>query len=99
MGAVSQLRPMGGVIVLAIATSVFNGHVRPGLAHVLGETRGDVKSLLNGQSLAQLPPDLLEDTRIVLAHGYNLQMVVLAAFAAAQIPATLLMWQKTQIRV
>jgi hypothetical protein len=35
----------------------------------------------------------------VLAHGYNLQMIVLCGFAAAQIPAALLMWRKKQITV
>jgi hypothetical protein len=99
MGAVSQLRPMGGVIILAIATSVFNGHVRPGLSQVLGRPMDSGQSILPGEIFATLPSEQLESARAVLAHGYNLQMIVLAAFAAAQIPATLLMWQKKQIRV
>lgn len=99
MGAVSQLRPMGGVIVLAIATSVFNSHVRPEVAELLGLSLTEVRATLNGHLFGDLSPELLDRARIILAQGYNRQMVVLAAFAAAQIPATLLMWQKQQIRV
>jgi len=99
MGAVSQLRPMGGVITLAIATSVFNGHVRPGLAQVLGRPLDSSHSILSAEFLAQLPPKQLESAREVMAHGYNLQMIVLAAFAAVQIPASLLLWRKKQIRL
>ncbi|KAF2688500.1 hypothetical protein K458DRAFT_440123 [Lentithecium fluviatile CBS 122367] len=85
MAAISQLRPMGGVIVLAIATAVFNGHV--------------TRTLLSGDLFAQLPGEQREHAREVLAHGYNLQMIVFTAFAAAQVLGTALMWQGRRIKV
>jgi hypothetical protein len=98
MGAVSQLRPMGGAIVLALTTSVFNSYTRPKLAEILGSEIGG-RIALSGEIVARLPSPQREDARAVLAHGYNLQMIVLCAFAAAQIPAALLMWRKKQITV
>ena len=98
MGAVSQLRPMGGAIILAITTSVFNSYTRPRLAEILGPTSGG-NSVLSGEFVARLPSDQRDSARAVLAHGYNLQMIVLCAFGAAQIPAALLMWRKKQITV
>ena len=37
--------------------------------------------------------------RSVLGQGYNQQMTVLIGFAAAQLPATLLMWKKKPVIV
>ncbi|CAG8976533.1 hypothetical protein HYALB_00011010 [Hymenoscyphus albidus] len=99
MGAVSQLRPMGGAIVLAITTSVFNNYTRPRLGELLGPLGYGSSNVPTGELLTHLPTDLREEARGILAHGYNLQMIILCAFAAAQIPATLLLWQKKPIRV
>jgi hypothetical protein len=97
MGAVAQLRPMGGVIILAIATSVFNSNTRGKLSDILGSVHG--RDLLSNDIISGLDSDARERVRGILAHGYNLQMIVLCAFAAAQIPATLLMWRRKQIKV
>jgi hypothetical protein len=98
MGLVSQLRPMGGAIVLAISTSVFNSYTRPRVADILGSSAAEHGDL-SGDYVAQLPLAQRERVTAVLAHGYNLQMIVLCAFAAAQVPASLLMWKKKQITV
>jgi hypothetical protein len=99
MAAVSQLRVMGGAIVLAIATSVFNSYTRPKIAvfeqaaHLNGTpvTSAQLLTLVDGQTQEQI--------KGILARGYNLQMFVLCAFAAAQMPTAMLLWRKKQLRV
>lgn len=93
MGAVGQVRVMGGAIILSIATSVFNGYTRPRLAKIIGSSE------FESRGYASIPSQFHDEVRGILAHGYNLQMIVLCAFAAAQIPATLLMWQRKQVIV
>ncbi|KAI9842654.1 MAG: hypothetical protein M1837_007021 [Sclerophora amabilis] len=98
MGAVVQFRVMGGAIGLAIVTSVMNSFVKSRLAEILSADQ--IEAFLQSISMiGTLPPALAEMVRSVLGEGYNLQMKVLIGFAAAQIPAILLMWQKKQILV
>ncbi|KAI0011598.1 putative multidrug resistance protein fnx1 [Xylariaceae sp. FL0662B] len=95
MGAGSQFRMMGGAIVLAISTSVFNTYAKPQLETLLSISDTDALTTL----LPALPQDLQEQVRYVLAEGYNRQILVLCVSAALQIPASLLMWKKKQLRV
>jgi hypothetical protein len=93
MGAIGQVRIMGGAIVLSIATSVFNSYTRPRLQKLLGTPDFEP----NHSSSHKSVPD--EDVRNVFAQGYDLQMAILAAFAGAQVLAVLLMWKGKQIKI
>ncbi|KAI6090284.1 major facilitator superfamily domain-containing protein [Hypoxylon rubiginosum] len=93
MGAGSQFRMMGGSIVLAISTSVFNTYARPQLQTLLGVS--DTDTLIS--FLYTLPQDLQDQVRYLLAEAYNRQILVLCVSAALQVPATLLMWKKKQV--
>ena len=95
MGVGNQFRMIGSAVIMAISTSVFNSYVRPHLAAILG--RDDASLVVLGQALVSLPPDAQDSLRLVLAQGYNRQMLILCASAAAQLPAGLLMWTKDQI--
>ncbi|KAI0914296.1 putative multidrug resistance protein fnx1 [Ustulina deusta] len=95
LGAGSQFRFMGGAIVLAISTSIFNSYVQPHLTSQLGISDADTLT----QILPTLPKVLQEEARHILARGYSHQILVLAVSAALQIPATLLMWQKKQLKI
>lgn len=86
---------MGGAMVLAISTSVFNTYVQPRLESQLGISDADTL----GQLLPSLPQALQEQARHTLAVGYSHQILVLAVSAGLQIPATLLMWKKKQLRI
>ncbi|KAM7213832.1 Major facilitator superfamily domain containing protein [Rhypophila decipiens] len=98
MGAASQIRMIGGAVTMAIATSVFNSHVRPELAGLLGVS--DLSSLLKlGMALSSMAMGLQDEVRLVLCEGYNRQMIVLAVCSALQIPAVLLLWKKKQLVV
>jgi hypothetical protein len=89
---------MGGAIVLAIATSVFNSYTRPLLAEYTSLSHPSA-SIYSAQSLARFDLNEQKDIKQILAHGYNLQMWVLCAFAAAQIPTAALLWREGQIMV
>ncbi|KAI1760378.1 putative multidrug resistance protein fnx1 [Hypoxylon sp. FL1150] len=93
MGAASQFRMMGGTIVLAISTSVFNTYAQPQLQTLLGVS--DTDTLIS--FLGTLPQDLRDQVRYLLAEAYNRQVLVLCVSAALQVPATLLMWKKKQV--
>ncbi|KAI0835899.1 putative multidrug resistance protein fnx1 [Hypoxylon sp. FL0890] len=95
MGAGSQFRMMGGTMVLAISTSVFNTYARPQLQSLLGVS--DTDTLI--QFLPTLPQQLQDQVRYVLAEGYNRQVLVLCVSAALQVPASVMMWKKEQLRV
>lgn len=86
---------MGGSVVLAIATSIFNSYVRPRVESQLGISDADILI----QILPTLPKVLQEQARHILAEGYSRQILVLAVSAGLQIPATLLMWRKEQRRI
>lgn len=97
MGTGNQFRMMGGAIIIAISTSVFNSYVTPHLAS-LGFSGANVLVMLE-KKLDSLPVATLRDIRHVLSQGYNRQMLVLCVSAAAQVPAGLLMWKKEQLLI
>ncbi|OTA92494.1 hypothetical protein M434DRAFT_396376 [Hypoxylon sp. CO27-5] len=92
MGAGAQFRMIGSTMILAIATSVFNGYARSHLQAITGSSDTNALSQLN-----LLHPDVQEQVRYALSEAYNRQNLVLCASAAMQIPASLLMWKKKQV--
>ena len=89
---------MGGAIGLSIVTSVLNSKVRTDLSQFL--TPDQVEGLLQTASiLTGFSPDAQLKIQSVFAEGYNIQFKILAGLAAAQLPASLVMWQKKQILV
>lgn len=98
MGSVAQFRVMGGVIGLAIVTAASNGLVNEKLRNILPPAQLE-EILRSAAAISSISGDTLVRVRTVFAEGYNLQMKILAGLAAAQIPSSILMWQKEQIRV
>lgn len=98
MGAGNQFRMIGSAIVIAVSTSVLNNYLRAQLPSLLGASEDNPFQSL-GKDLASLPPDLQNEVRLLLAEGFNRQMLVLCASAAAQVPASLLIWKKKQISI
>lgn len=93
-----QFRTMGGAIGLAIVTTVLNGYIKSELAQYISPDQ--IASLLEtAEAFKSLPPDKINLVKGVFARGYNLQVEIMIAFAAAQIPASFLMWKKNQILV
>lgn len=98
MGAGAQFRFIGSTMVLAISSSVFNTYARPRLQELIGVSTSE-SLIQSGDALAALPQQLQDDVRYTLAEGYNRQVLVLCVSAALQIPASLLMWKKNQLRI
>ncbi|TRX93501.1 hypothetical protein FHL15_005473 [Xylaria flabelliformis] len=93
-GAASQFRMMGSAIAAAVANSVYNGYTRSRLAHL--DILDAAASSVTHDTVASATIDQM--TKLVYAGGFNQQMIVLAAFAAAQIPAALLLWKRPQLK-
>lgn len=91
MGSVVQFRIMGGAVGLAIVTSVLNSYIKSHLsASVTPQQLGSI--LQSANAINMLDSTMQSTVRAIFGHGYNLQMKVMIGFAAAQIPASLLMW-------
>ncbi|KAI1300940.1 putative multidrug resistance protein fnx1 [Xylaria venustula] len=89
MGSASQFRMIGSAVAAAVANSVFNGYTKPRI-EALG---------LSTVSPTSMSPNDKDSVKLIYAGGFNLQLIVLAAFAAAQIPTALLFWRRPHIRV
>lgn len=79
---------MGSAITAAVANSVYNGYTKPRLVDL------NISDMA-ASSTSTTTKDMI---KLIYAGGFNQQMVVLAAFAAAQIPAALLLWKKPQLK-
>ena len=98
MSAMVQFRTMGGAIGLATATGVLNSYIRTHLAQILSP--GQINALLRtADAFRELAPELKDSVRMIFARGYNLQIQVMMGFAAAQLPTSLLMWERRNIVV
>lgn len=85
--------------MLAIATSVFNSYCTPQLTEYMARYDITRDMIYSAKGINVLNDVDQGAVRGILARGFNRQMIVLSAFAAAQIPATLLLWRKKPIRV
>ncbi|KAJ5884936.1 hypothetical protein N7495_009446 [Penicillium taxi] len=89
-GAIVQLRFLGGAIGLAIASNILNGSLKHHLHGVI--SRHDIHLLLeNATRITLLSPRLQQVVRDVFAISFSTQLKVMIGFAAAQLPATLLL--------
>ncbi|KAJ5506635.1 Major facilitator superfamily domain general substrate transporter [Penicillium expansum] len=89
-GTVVQIRFLGGAIGLAIASNILNGRLAKRLRGVM--TSHELHLFLeNVKSIKSLSPSLQEEVKSVLASSFNTQLLVMIGFAAAQLPATLLL--------
>ncbi|ORY12828.1 putative multidrug resistance protein fnx1 [Clohesyomyces aquaticus] len=97
-GAV-QFRLLGGAIAVAIVTAVMNNDVRRTLLPIIGPE--DLAQILRTtETIEELKEPLRTIVRDVFLKGYNMQLRIIVGFAAAGIPATLLMWQqKEQVKI
>lgn len=92
MAAITQFRPLGGVVDLAIAANA------PALSVVLQPAQLD--ALLQTSTAMNMLPEALQVTVCkTFSDGYNLQMRVMIAFGAAQILSLILVGKRKFRRV
>ena len=81
---------------IAVASSISTPYLRTHLSEVL--PLDTVAAILkNTDIIKHLDNGSLETVRVIFAKGYNLQMTMLIGLAAAQIPATALMWNTQKL--
>lgn len=97
-GATSQMRPLGGVIGLSIATALFNARSDAGLKEFLS---ADQLAALRRSPLAALEfaPDAMMQVRTVYAHAFTAQIQVLMYVAAIGLVAACFTWERTPIEL
>ncbi|KAJ6135616.1 hypothetical protein N7512_000776 [Penicillium capsulatum] len=89
-GTIVQFRFLGGAIGLAIASNILNGRLSHHLQDVLASH--DLHIFLeNVKSIKYLKPHLQDEVKSVFADSYTTQLRVMIGFAAAQLPAVLLL--------
>ncbi|TGO32417.1 hypothetical protein BHYA_0319g00010 [Botrytis hyacinthi] len=98
VSSITQFRILGGVLGIAIATAAYKSNIISNLDKIL--TKEQRSLILESTSMINTFDSKVQtQIRGVFAEGYNLQFRILVAFAAAQIPSSLLMWQEKQIVV
>lgn len=97
-GALLQFRVFGGVLGLAIASSVMNSHLNSSLSSSIGAER--LSAVLESTAAIKgFPPNMQREVLGAFASGYNLQMKIMAGFAGLQVLTVGLLWRRKQISV
>ncbi|CAJ2514279.1 Uu.00g023980.m01.CDS01 [Anthostomella pinea] len=92
MGAVTQVRVLGGTLGLAISSTVLNNHLSSNLPLLLPPE--DIKQISDSvQFINTLPETTRDAVRRVFADGYNAQLRVMTYFSAAVWICALLLWE------
>jgi hypothetical protein len=89
---------LGGALGLALVTAIMNSTLKSTLTNMLPQQQIAL-IFRTTQAIQDLPEPLRRAVREAFLDGYNTQLHILAGFAAAQVPATFLIWQKEQIRI
>lgn len=94
MGAITQFRALGGVVGFAITSNVFNAYVKANLQQTVSP--GEVSGVLDSfsKTLASLSPEAQGTVRDTFAKAYDIEISILIGFAAAQVLAVGLLWER-----
>ncbi|RPA95467.1 putative MFS multidrug transporter [Choiromyces venosus 120613-1] len=93
MGAITQIRVLGGTVGLAISATLLSNRVKTRLPEFLNpqELAGLLRS---SQALKTFDPEIRDRVRLVYAEAYNQQMILLTGFAAASLLSLGLSFEK-----
>lgn len=98
MGAVTQIRVLGGTIGLAACAALLINHIRTEASKFL--TADQVASiLLSSENIALLPTEMQARTRVMYATGYSEQMRVMLYFSAAALLSLVLVVERQPRRL
>ncbi|KAK3501075.1 putative MFS multidrug transporter [Neurospora crassa] len=93
MGALTQVRVLGGTISLAVCSTLLNNHVESRLPSLLDPSR--VTEISESLSAIQnLPSEEQIAVRSIYAEGYNKQNILLTAFSGIAFISCLLLWER-----
>ncbi|KAF2438547.1 MFS multidrug transporter-like protein [Karstenula rhodostoma CBS 690.94] len=91
--AMSQFRVLGGLVGIAIATSLSTPYLRSNISRIAPPSSAAL-ILEKTANIHLLPTELRVEVEKVFAESFGLQIKLVIGFAAAQIPATALMWTR-----
>ncbi|KAG2012349.1 hypothetical protein GB937_007178, partial [Aspergillus fischeri] len=93
MGAITQIRVLGGTISLAICATILNNHVKPRIQSIVSPEQA--QAIYNSLSAIQdLTPSQQAAVKKAFAEGYNLQNVFLTALTALGLITACFLWEK-----
>jgi hypothetical protein len=89
---------LGGALVLAMITAIMNNNLKDTLSAVV--TKPQMAQIFRTtEDIVLLPEPLQTIVKDTLMKGFNTQLRTLVGFAATELPATLLMWQKNPVKI
>ncbi|OBS24590.1 hypothetical protein FPOA_05132 [Fusarium poae] len=94
MGALTQIRVLGGTVSLAICATILNNHLKPSLSDIVS-THQAAAIFDSVSAINDLDPVQQMAVRKAFAEGYNLQNIFMTAMAAAGLIASLFLWEKS----
>ncbi|KAF4995620.1 hypothetical protein FGRMN_5011 [Fusarium graminum] len=98
MGAVTQVRVLGGTIGLAICSALLINHINSEASKYL--TREQVEQiLLSPKSIGLLPPETQDRTRALFADAYSNQMRAMLYFSIASLLSLILLVERPPRRM
>jgi hypothetical protein len=93
MGAVTQIRVLGGTIGLAACSALLINHIkREAPKYLTGEQVA--KILLSSESIGLLPSEARDRTRVLYADAYSEQMRVMLYFSIAAVLSLVLLIER-----
>lgn len=96
--AAIQFRFLGAALTVAIVTAVMNTHLKNKLILFLSPVQL-AQMLRTTEAIDALHEPLRARVKGIFLEGYNMQLQILIGIAAAMFPATMLMWEKEQVRI
>jgi hypothetical protein len=98
MGALTQVRVLGGTVALAICSMLLSNSLQDALKVVITpqQLAGISDSL---SAIDALQPSQIATVRTAFAEGYHRQMILLTAFSGVTVLACLLLWESQPRRV
>jgi hypothetical protein len=93
MGALTQIPVIGGTLVLAICSAIFNNDVDSRLGSIVSVT-GLQQTSHSTSNIDSLSPSQQIAFRVVLADVYTLQKHIVPEFSGLAFLASFLMWER-----
>ncbi|OJD28332.1 hypothetical protein ACJ73_00257 [Blastomyces percursus] len=98
MGALTQVRVLGGMISLPICSTILNNDLRPKLASVISPSQ--LRAISDSfSSINNLTPAQQTAVKLVFGEGYNKQNIFLTAFSGLSLVTSMIIWEKKLRRV
>ena len=98
MGAITQVRVLGGIIGLAIAQAILTRSLESKLGSFLSSQQ--IATLLDStESISDLSPPQAKKTRQVYGDAFNLQMRIVTFIAAASVVSSLCAFRRHPVSV